>query len=112
MKVNLFMLVIALIIGGLILYGFHALEATWLFSIIGAIICTLLLIASISIHLPEHPRSSLMFRTLSGILFFVLLVADIIFIEMKISEALFILTNGIVVASGAIGLHFIYKSEQ
>lgn len=106
------MLVVALIIGGLIFYGFHALEATWLFSTLGAAICTLLLIASISIHLPEHPRTSLLFRTVSGILFFVLIVADIIFIEMKISEALFIVTNGLVVATGAIGLHFIYKSEQ
>lgn len=112
MKVNVFLLIVALVIGGLLFYGFHALDTSLLFSIPGAVLCTVFLITSMSLSLPESPRSSLMFRTLGGILFMVLLIADLIFIRLEVSEAVFIVTNGLVAAIGATGMHFIYKSEQ
>lgn len=112
MKVNLFTLIIALIIGGLFGYGFYPMANPHWLAILGAVLCTLLLIATMSISLPEYPRSSVMFKTLSGSLFTVLLVTDIIFFWISVSMPVFVITNGLITAIGATGLHLIYKSKR
>lgn len=112
MKANLFMLAIALLIGGLIFYGFYAMEASLPAAILSSVLCTLFLVLSIGFSIPGYPRSTTMFRVLAGVLFVVLLIADLAFITLKLSDAVFIMTNGLVAAIGSIGLYFIYKSEQ
>lgn len=112
MKVNLFTLVIALLIGGLTFYGFYVLADNLPASILGSVLCTLFLALSIGTNVPEYPRSSMMFKVLSGLLFVILLIANLVFTTLKMSDTVFIITNGLVAAIGGIGLHFIYKSEQ
>lgn len=106
------MLIIALLIGGLIGYGFYTMEAGLPAVALGSVLCTLFLALSIGFRIPEYPRSTTMFRVLAGLLFVVLLIADLVFIALKLSDAVFIITNGLVAATGSTGLYFIYKSEQ
>lgn len=112
MKVNLFILIIALLIGGLTFYGFYAMDDNLLTSILGSALCTLFLVLSVGVNIPQYPRSSTMFNVLAGLLFVILLIANLVFTILKVSDAVFIITNGLVAAVGSIGLYFIYKSEQ
>lgn len=112
MKVNIFTLIVALIVGGLLFYGFYTMAGSYCLPILGAVLCTLFLVVTMSISLPGYPRSSTMFKTLSGILFLLLLIADIIFFRMTVPISVFVITNGLIAAIGATGLHHIYKSKQ
>lgn len=112
MKVNIFTLIVALIVGGLLLYGFYSMTGNYCLPILGAVFCTLFLIVTMSISLPGYPRSSATFKTLSGILFFLLLIANLVFFQITVPISVFVITNGLIAAIGATGLHHIYKSKQ
>lgn len=112
MRINLFTLIVALVVGGLLGYGFYSMTDTKWLAILGAVLCTLLLVATMSVHLPGYPRSSVMFKTLSGILFLILLIADTIFFRITVPMSVFVITNGLITAIGATGLHLIYKSKR
>ncbi len=112
MKANVFMLVMAFLIGLLFSYGLYTMGATTLQFIGGGVLCTLALMFTIGVSIREYPRSTILFRTLAGGLFGVLLIVNLLFVWFSAEQTIFIIINGLLTVGGAIGLWQIYQSKQ
>lgn len=112
MKLNIFMLVIALIVGGLIFYGLFSGSDRMLLSSISAILCGVALLMSFGVEIVGRPRSTTMFRTLAGLLFLAFLIVDLLCFWLAASDIKFIMLNGVIGVVGAIGLYLVYSSKQ
>lgn len=112
MKLNVFMLVIALIVGGLIFYGLFSYSDRILLSSGSAVLCGAALLMSFGVEIVDRPRSTTMFRVLGGLLFLAFLIVDLLCLWLAASDAKFIILNGIIGVIGAIGLYLVYNSKQ
>lgn len=112
MRINFILAVLALIIGGLISYGFFAVADSTLFALVGGIAITLFMVISFGVGIVDCPRGSVMFKTLAGFLSGTLIITNSIFIALNVPEPVFIITNGLISTLGIIGLYLIYKSQQ
>ena len=112
MKINFFLLVIALIVGGLMYYSFSAFEADVLSRACEAVSCTLALVSALAISITGCPRETVMFKTWASIWFVVALLVNILFIVFKGMPKTVIITNCLLFVGGILGLYFIYKASH
>lgn len=112
MKLNVFMLIIALIVGALIFYGFYSGTDRILLSVGSAVVCAVSLALALGTDIVDYPRTTTMFRVVAGLLFFAFLILDLLFWWFEVADAKFIIFNGILAVIGAVGLYTIGKSRQ
>ena len=112
MKINIFLLVIALFVGGLVYYIFSAFEADVLSRVCETVSCTLALVSVLAISIAGCPRETVMFKTWASIWFVVALLVNILFIVFQGMPRTVVITNCLLFAGGILGLYFIYKASH
>lgn len=96
MKVNFFLFIITLVLCGLIFYGFYEWsDGNWLYTIVSAVASLIFLTPTLALKMTDYPRGTVMAKTFSAIIFIVMLVANILFVEYEVSNAVYIITNGV-----------------
>lgn len=108
------MLIISLIVGGLIFFGFYKWHdpENLLFSIGSAAVAFLMLATTMAVSIKGSPRSSAMMKTASGILFALMLITDVCLAGFGAGETSFIVINGIGVCLWAVIVYGIGRSKQ
>ena len=95
MKINFFLLFIALAICGLVFFGFYNwTDNNLLYTSVSAGVSLFFLVPTIALTWPEHPRGTTMAKVLSGLVFVVALVANILLARYEVSSTTFIIVNG------------------
>ncbi len=112
MKINFFLLFIALIVGGLMYYSFSAFEADVLSRACETVSCTLALVGALAISIAGCLRESVMFKTWASVWFVVALLVNILFIVFEGTPKAVIITNCLLFVGGISGLYFIYKASH
>lgn len=112
MKINFFLLFIALIVGGLMYYSFSAFEADVLSRACETVSCTLALVGALAISIAGCSRESVMFKTWASVWFVVALLVNILFIVFEGTPKAVIITNCLLFVGGISGLYFIYKASH
>ena len=112
MKVNVFLLLIALIVSGLAFYAFHANTENLLFSLGSALSCLIYLSAAIAFSLPDTPRAGSMVKVTSSIFAVVVLLLNLFFIAKNVSNVTFVVTNGILLCLWAGLVYGISRARQ
>jgi hypothetical protein len=112
MKVNLFLLVIALLISGLVFYGFHVNTENLLFSLGSALVCLIYLSAAIAFSSPDAPRSNTMVKVTSGIFVVAALLLNMFFTAKDVSNATYLIVNGVLVCLWAGLVYGIDRAKQ
>jgi len=96
MKVNFFLLFIALVLSGLVFYGFYEwTDNNALYSWISAVASLFFLIPALAVGIADYPRGTVMMKTFSAVIFVVMLIANILFAKYEVSNATFIIANGV-----------------
>lgn len=110
MKINVFLLVIALFIGALVFYCFHILGQTFSLNLLGTGACTIALVAAMGIKLKAAPRETTMFKTSAIICFCLLLIINFLSVLFNAGLEVTIILNCVLVLSGILVLYFIYRT--
>ena len=110
MRVNLFLLVIALLIGGLIYYCFYVFGQNPSLIVLEAGTCTLALIAAMGIRLKDAPRETAMFKTGAILWFLLLLIVNSLLLILNAGKEAVVILNGLLTLGGVLVLYFIYQS--
>lgn len=112
MKINFFMLLVAIVVGLLLYFGFHHYYGNVLYSVAIALIGFLMFGTAAAVHLPTSHRSAAMLKVASAVFFFILLITDILFALFSISDAMFIIMNGLIVCFWAMSVYSIARARQ
>lgn len=112
MKMNIFLLVVALFVGGLMYYSFSSFEENRLSGVCEAISCTLALVSALALSITGCPRETVMFKTYASIWFVVSLFVNILFIVFQGTMRTIMITNCLLFVGGILGLYFIYKASH
>ena len=112
MKVNPFLTLCALLIGGLIFYGFHAAGVSLLYSLTAAVVSTIALILLLGIGFDGDARYSTLLKTVSFLLLLVSLPLNCLFAWLGAAEAAVIITNGLLLLVWAIAVYLLIKYNR
>lgn len=112
MKINLFLSIIALLLGGLIFYGFYNFGQDLPINAVEAGICTIALIPAMGIRLKNCPRETTMFKTFSILWFFLLFVINSLFVVFNAGISTLVILNGLIFIGGILVLYFIYNTTH
>ena len=115
MKFNVFLSVIAVLIAGLIGYGFYAANSgegfVWLITF-GSGICMALSLIGILTVSTKGRAGGINIKALSSIFFVVFLISNLVFTFTTIKLAPYIIINGILLLIYAVSTYGIIKSRQ
>lgn len=112
MRVNIFLLLLALALSGLAFYGFHSCTDNLLFSLGSALLCLVYLSAAMAFYTKESPRSGAMVKLVSGIFTGVVLLLNVFFVWKNVSDVTYIVTNGILLCVWAVTVYGIGRARQ
>jgi hypothetical protein len=115
MKVNLVYVIIGLAISALIAFGFYSFHegSNKMLLVIGSMIfMSITLTLSFAVKINERPRSTVLIRTVSGIMFFVGLVANISFSLIKFEKDWYIIIIGLILLIYCLILYTLVRSKQ
>ncbi len=112
MKINPFLTLCALLIGGLLFYGFHAADVSLLYSSTAAVVSTIALILLLGIGLDGDSRHSTLLKTVAFLLLLVSLPLNCVFAWFGAAEAVVIITNGVLLLVGAIAVYLLIKVNR
>ena len=115
MKFNVFLSVIAVLIAGLIGYGFYAINSgegfVWLITF-GSGICMALSLIGILAVSTKGRAGGINIQALSSIFFVVFLISNLVFTFTKIKLAPYIIINGLLLLIYAVSIYGFIKSRQ
>lgn len=115
MKFNVFLTITAILVAGLIGYGFYSANAeeqfVWLLSCGSGISLGISLIGFLGIS-TQGKAGGANIKVLSSIFFILFLISNIVFSFTAIKVAPYIIINGILLIIYAIGTYEIIKSKQ
>lgn len=111
MKVNVFLAVMALLIGGLIYYCFSSFGGHTVLTVVEAVVCTIALVAAMGVRLKDCPRETTMFKTTAVLWFFLLLVVNGLLVGFHAGQGTVIVMDGLLLIGGILGLYFIYRAS-
>ena len=106
------MLLVSLVLGGLIFYGFYTASDNTFYSIVSAVFGFILLASSMAFHRPKAARSSAMVKVLSGIFFVLVLAMNILLVYFTVSKPVFIISNGVALCLWASLAYFVGRTRQ
>lgn len=112
MKINVFLLLVALFVSGLIYYGFSSFEENTLQLACETAVCTIALVSALAVSITGCPRETVMFRTLAAVWFGVSLLVNVLFLVFRATRGMVVITDGLLFAGGLLGLYFIYKASH
>lgn len=112
MKINPVLTILALLLGGLIFYGFYAASEEVLTSAIAGAMAIFSLIPAMGISFEDAPRMSVMFKTAAGVFFAVLLILNICLVWLTANCHVTIILNGIIFIIDLLVLYGIGKSKS
>lgn len=112
MKTNLFLLLLALVAGALIGYGFHVAGAQRLLTILSGVLCTISLVAGTAVAIDGYPRSTLMMRTAAWCFFVALLVANVCFALFGAEQPVYVIADGLIFIAAAGCIYLVARSKQ
>ena len=115
MKVNLVYLIIGLVISALIAFGFYSFYDgnNKMLLVIGSMIfLSVTLTLSFAVKIKERPRSTTLIRTVSGIMFFIGLIANIVFSLVVFNKDWYIILIGLILMIYSLILYTLVKSKQ
>ncbi len=112
MKANLFLATIALLAGALIGYAFYAAGAGTLQVAVSGILCTLFLVAGMSLSVEGFPRTTILVRTATLVFFFAFLLLNILLTVVHIGQSAYIIINGLLTLAAAVIVYLILRSKQ
>lgn len=108
---NFFMILLALMAGALIGYGFYAAGAGRTVTIAGSVLCTLFLASGLGISVEGYPRASALAKVVSMMTFLGLLVLNVVFAWVGVGDAACIITNGLLTLISAGSIYLIVRSR-
>lgn len=111
MRVNVFLAVLSLILGGLIFYAFYASTGQTVFSAVATATSAVSLLAWMGFSLPESSRGTVVFKTAAGLFFGVSLVLNVCFVWILVNQHALIIANGILLVLELAVLYGIIKSK-
>ena len=115
MKFNVFLSVIAVLLAGLIGYGFYAANSgekfVWLITF-GSGICMALSLIGILAVSTEGRAGGINIKALSSIFFVLFLISNLVFTFTTIKLAPYVIINGIMLLIYAVSIYGIIKSRQ
>ena len=95
MKVNFFMLFIALVLCGLIFFGFYKwTDYDALYTWVSSVASLFFLVPALALKVADYPRGSTMMKVFSFVIFVVMLIANILFAKYEVSSTLYVIVNG------------------
>ncbi len=113
MKINFFLLFLALVICGLISFGlYNTYDDRCFYSIATGGVAFLMLGTALALRMPESPRSGVLVRVVSSIFFVVMLIMDILFTCRGIGSTAFIVVNGIMLCVWAALVYGLGRAKQ
>ncbi len=112
MKINPFLTLCALLIGGLIFYGFYAADVSLLYSLTTTVVSTIALVLLLGIGLDGNARYSTLLKTVAFLLLLVSLPLNCIFAWLGAVDAAVIITNGLLLLVGAIAVYLLIKFSR
>ena len=112
MKTNVFLTILAILLGALIFYAFYISTDSLLRSGIISATCTLSLIGWMGLSLKDSPRSTVMFKMTAGTFFFIFLVMNICFVWLTVSLPVLIIANSVLFILELIVLYAVVKAGE
>lgn len=112
MKANLFLALLALLVGALIIYGFYAAGAGTLQTAVSGTLCTLFLAAGMSLSIEGFPRTTILVKTVAHGFFLLLLLLNILLTVTGIGQIAYIITNGLLTLAALTIIYLIIHSKQ
>ncbi|MDE5707022.1 MAG: hypothetical protein K2O63_02655 [Alistipes sp.] len=112
MKINVVPALLALALGGLMLYGFLAFgAATWI-SVVAAVMATWMLVSLVAVRIAAGPHRTMLFRTVSAVLLVVTFAANVCFACFAAGQAAVVLFDGVAVVGWAAALYAAVSSGK
>ncbi|WP_290540536.1 hypothetical protein [Alistipes sp.] len=112
MKANIFTIILSILSGALISYGFHAAGASTPLIACTGLLCTLSLVLGMGISWAEYPRTSMLLHTLGWVFFVLFLGLNILLGVLGAGESLLIILNGILVIVLLGASYFVTNAKQ
>ena len=112
MKINPFLSFIALLLCGLVFYGFFTAADEIVYSITAGVASLFSLIPALGLYFENSSRMSVMFKTTAWSIFFLLLVVNICFVWLLVNPHATIITNGVLLVVELLALYGISRAAQ
>lgn len=112
MKANIFLIICAVLCGVLIYFAQGSFETIDYTAVVSSVSLTIPLILLLGISFPAIPRTTVVFKVISSLLFFTLLSVNIVFNFIDISQKGYMISNGLVLLIGMIILYVVTREKQ
>jgi hypothetical protein len=115
MKINFIYFLIALAISGLIAFGFYSFyegDNKILLVTSSLIFLSLTLMLSLAVTIKDRTRVTVLVRTVSGIMFFVGLITNLIFSFFEFNKDWYIIIIGLILIIYSLVVYSLLKSKQ
>lgn len=112
MKVNLFLVLLALLAGTLIGYGFHASGVGMLQTMVSYVLCTLFLATGMGLSVEGYPRTTTLMKTVALGFFLLTLGLNILLIAVGTEPPACIITNGLLALITLTIVYLIVRNRQ
>lgn len=112
MKVNIFMLFIALILAAMVFIGFNHYYGDLLYTVGTTVVALIMLATGMSFTPEDSPRSGIMIKVASWVFFIILMLVDILFAFYDISGTMFLIVNLAILCGWAVGVYSIARAKQ
>ncbi len=112
MKINPFLTLCALLIGGLIFYGFHAADDSLLYAVTTSVVSSIALVVALGVRYEDDARHSTLLKIVSFLLLFVSLSFNFVFAWFGVADVVVIITNGLLLIVWAIVVYLLTKLSR
>lgn len=112
MKINPFLSVLALLLCGLVFYGFYAAADELVYSITAGVASLFSLIPAMGLYFENSSRMSVMFKAAAWSMFFIFLVVNICFVWLLVNTHATIIANGVLLVIELLVLYGISRAAQ
>lgn len=113
MRINFFMLLIALLLCGLIFFGFYQWTGgNMLYTCVSSAVSLFFLVPPLALRSEDSARGNAMANVFSSTIFVLMLIANVLFARYEASTTLFVLVNGVLFCIWAAVYYGITKAKQ